>query len=225
MNLTEQWKYGNLPCGHYYVIFDKNDTPEISRCIYKVITVSKPEFRDFEDLGVEKVPAPVPGYDELQRLKGKLDEALKSSAEFEMKAYDLERDLKSAKSHNRYYLKAIKDMTAVLDYMTDENEKCEAKIKKLEQENKQHKENCCCLENEKLRLDLSHRDNEIRQKVDYIHELSEIKETYKKLLKEYKQELLGQMDDTIKNIYYNKLKDLLTRINAVIGESEEINDN
>lgn len=68
MNLTEQWKNGNLPCGHYYVIFDKNDTPEISRCVYKVITLSNPGVRDFEDFGVEKVLAPVPSYDELQQL-------------------------------------------------------------------------------------------------------------------------------------------------------------
>ncbi len=66
MILTEQWKKGELPCGHYYVIFDKNDTPEISRCVYKVIILSKPEVRDFEDFGVEEVLAPVPSYEEWQ---------------------------------------------------------------------------------------------------------------------------------------------------------------
>lgn len=88
----------------------------------------------------------------------------------------------------------------------------------------QLKEECCKLK-EKLRLDLSHRDNELRQKVDYIHELLEIKETYKKLLKECKEELEYHSElifcelegcDNAKI----KFKSLLTHINAAIGESE-----
>lgn len=197
MSLTEKWKNGELPYGHYYVIFDKNDTPEISRCVSKVTNLSKPAVRDFEDFGVEKVLAPVPDYEELERLK-------------------------AAKSNNRYFLNAIKDMKAALDYMTDENEKCEAKIKNLEKENAEHKENCCCLENEKLRLDLTHRDNELRQKVDYIHKLLEIKETYKKLLEECRPYINDNIKVQMSVGHYPQLEyGLLERINAALGESED----
>lgn len=193
MSLTDDWKAGKLKNGWYFV---KTVHGFIQPMYYLVTRVNGELVKGFaeepEDRVVEAL-APC-NYDELQRLKEKLDEALKSSAEFEMKAYDLERDLKSAKSHNRYYLKAIKDMTAVLDYMTDENEKCETKIKKLEQENKQHKENCCCLENEKLRLDMAN-------------------------LRELLKECIPYMDISL-IARSEEAKNLLIRINAAIGESE-----
>lgn len=192
MSLTDDWKTGKLKEGWYWILVKSATKP--SPRFYFNSNVSDEGF----DINIEagereediiEVLAPC-DYEELERLK-------------------------AAKSNNRYFLESIKNMTAVLDYMTDENEECESKIKKLEEENKQHKENCYCLEKENLRLDLTHRDNELRQKVEYIHELLEINETYKGLLKECKPALshLGKWNTQRQN--------LLIRINAAIGESEE----
>ncbi|MBS4773091.1 MAG: hypothetical protein KHX55_02310 [Proteobacteria bacterium] len=192
MSLTDDWKTGKLKEGWYWILVKSATKP--SPRFYFNSNVSDEGF----DIRIEdgereediiEVLAPC-DYEELERLK-------------------------AAKSNNRYFLESIKNMTTVLDYMTDENEKCESKIKKLEEENKQHKENCRYLEKENLRLDLTHRDNELRQKVEYIHELLEINETYKGLLKECKPALshLGKWNTQRQN--------LLIRINAAIGESEE----
>lgn len=214
MSLTEKWKNGELPYGHYYVIFDKNDTPEISRCVSKVTNLSKPAVRDFEDFGVEKVLAPVPDYEELERLKEKLDEALKSSAHFEMKAYDLERDLKSAKSHNQYYLKSIKNMTSALDYMMDENEKLQVKYN--EDTDKLMRQIVNGREWEKLaKSAYPYRCDTIVGGVSFIT-IKEENKNFRNLLKE----CLPYMD--IYKISRNEeAKELLNRIEAAIVESEE----
>lgn len=74
------------------------------------------------------------------------------------------------------------------------------------------------LENERL-------ERELRQKVDYIHEILEIKDIYKNLLKECKPYIKKEME-TIKGAGFCncdwawKTSDLLTRIKATIGESE-----
>lgn len=187
MSLTEKWKTGELYGWFFCKILIENKEHICPVFIsggqndFEIVEVLAPcDYAHFVEL-TEKVKKQDK---ELQQLKEKLDEALKSSAEFE---------------EQLYY----------------------ANLKLPE-----HKKNCCCLKNEKLRLDLSHRDNELRQKVDYIHELFEIKETYKKLLKECKEELEYHSElifcelEGCNNAKI-KFKSLLTRINASLGESEE----
>lgn len=73
------------------------------------------------------------------------------------------------------------------------------------------------MQNEVLKSELIKRDNELSQKVDYINEIFDIKETYKGLLKECLAHLsLGEIGTSV-----TPLNILITRINAAIGESEE----
>ena len=69
--LTEKWKNGELDCGWYYIkiywgagydtIFDYN--------------TANGEFADFGKKSVKEVLAPVPTFDEYQKLKEQLEEA------------------------------------------------------------------------------------------------------------------------------------------------------
>lgn len=67
-NLTEQWKKGELPEDAYYVTYYKNDTPEVDiyRRVYSLYDDSEVRFTIPQ---VDKVLAPVPSYEEWQKLK------------------------------------------------------------------------------------------------------------------------------------------------------------
>ncbi len=84
--------------------------------------------------------------------------------------------------------------------LNEENEELENEVKRLKEENAQHKEYCCCFENEKLRLDLSNARN---------------------LLKECQNFILSARKSY--SLYPNPEK-IINRINAAIGDNE-IQDN
>lgn len=70
-NLTEQWKKGELPLGHYYVVCSKNDTVEILQNRVQILSCSKVGITyDFPDYWeVKQVLAEVPSYDEWFKIK------------------------------------------------------------------------------------------------------------------------------------------------------------
>lgn len=72
-------------------------------------------------------------------------------------------------------------------------------LQQMKENLKDHKENCCCLENEKLRLD---------------------KANLRSLLKECK-EFFEEENPKDFTVISERMDYLLTRINAIIGESEE----
>lgn len=128
---------------------------------------------------------------------------------------ELER-LKAAKSNNRYFLNAIKDMKAALDYMTDENEKLQ--IKYNEDIDKLMRQIVNGREWEKIaKSTYPYRCDTIVGGVSFIT----VKEENKKLrslLKSCRNFMI-----TARKAYalYPNPNKILTRINATIGESEE----
>lgn len=64
-NLTEQWKKGELPLGHYYVVCSKNDTVEILQNRVQIVSCNKVGITyDFPDYWeVKQVLAEVPSYE------------------------------------------------------------------------------------------------------------------------------------------------------------------
>ena len=73
--LTEQWRDGKLPRGHYYCKLYYNDfKPRIQECV-KSRYDSKSCIPMSCGCEGEEVLAPVPSYEELQELKEQLQEA------------------------------------------------------------------------------------------------------------------------------------------------------
>lgn len=216
MSLTDDWKTGKLKEGWYWILVKSATKP--SPRFYFNSNVSDEGF----DINIEagereediiEVLAPC-DYEELQRLKAKLDTALKDAARFEMKAYDLERELKYAKSRNQYHLKSIKNMTSALDYMMDENEKLQVKYN--EDTDKLMRQIVNGREWEKLaKSAYPYRCDTIVGGVSFIT-IKEENKNFRNLLKE----CLPYMD--IYKISRNEeAKELLNRIEAAIVESEE----
>lgn len=108
----------------------------------------------------------------------------------------VERDLEASKARN---LRNINILNSIINMLNEENEELESEIKRLKEENAQHKENCCCFENEKLRLDLNNAKDLL-------------KECYNKFAR-YQVE--GDEPTYQENI------EICDKIDAALGESEE----
>ena len=71
-NLTEQWKKGELPEGHYYV---KDGENMIAEYLDGYFYNNGEPMTSFTG-GVDKVLAPVPSYDELQNMNKAVNQAM-----------------------------------------------------------------------------------------------------------------------------------------------------
>lgn len=130
---------------------------------------------------------------------------------------ELER-LKAAKSNNRYFLESIKNMTSALDYMIDENEKLQ--IKYNEDTDKLMRQIVNGREWEKIaKSTYPYRCDTIVGGASFIT-IKEENKNLRSLLKECKESIEELDLYYLSTSYENKYEDLLTRINAAIGDNE-----
>lgn len=204
--LTEEWKARKLKTGWYYVV--------LSNGFIDLARLSK--YGHFYHLSysleVEKPISIVPTYDEYKAMQAELDEFKRTVTSYVGKPID--------------YDIACKTVNKLLDDK-----------KKLKKELAEHRENCCCLENERLRLDKAKLEEEIKEKEELIQSIGSYIEELdikKSVLIAENNKLRGLLKEC-KNIVAHdcwqeaqfpdgqvvQRQDLLTRINAALGESEE----
>lgn len=76
-SLTEQWKDGELECGYYYIkarSWEYDDKWHIKKKI-EIDYYDEDEWSSYEDCDIYCVVAPVPTYNEYNKLKERLKEA------------------------------------------------------------------------------------------------------------------------------------------------------
>jgi len=97
-DLTEQWKKGELPEGVYYVLYYKNDTAEVDiyRRVYSLYDDSKVRFTIPQ---VTEVLAPVPSYEEWEKLNWYAGNGIEENQELKMKNTKLKKLLKECREN------------------------------------------------------------------------------------------------------------------------------
>ena len=109
-SLTEQWRDGTLPAGHYYCkLYYNGFKPRIQECVKSAYSPKSciPMSCGCEG---EEILCPVPSYEDICYLNKRLGELAKDVDELQGSFPDLANDYKHLKKQLAIATKALKDM-------------------------------------------------------------------------------------------------------------------
>ena len=211
--LTEEWKAGKLEKDKDYYIEIMNDDVFIDFYGQLYDDCHYPQNLGFDNISdniIKRILAPVPTYGEYKAMQEELAEFKRSITSYIGKPID--------------YDIACEIVNKLLDDK-----------KKLKKELSEHRENCCCLENEKLQLDNNKLEEEISELLtdnkkmqDQIADASKTIEALEDEIAELKEENKQLEEDTgygwytagIESDKNDKLRDLLRECLAHLSLGE-----